>query len=46
MLGSRSEKALGENFDLREFHDVVLGAGSLPLTILETRVNEWIQSQE
>ncbi len=44
-LRTISEETLGENFDLREFHDVVLGAGSLPLTILETRINEWIQSQ-
>lgn len=45
-LRTMSEKALGEKFDLREFHDEVLGAGSLPLTILETRIIEWIQSQE
>ena len=45
-LRDKSEKALGDRFDLREFHDCILGAGSLPLTILETRINDWIDSQE
>jgi len=37
-----AEQALGEAFDIREFHDIVLGAGALPLPLLETRVNRWI----
>ena len=45
-LRAKSEKALGKHFDLREFHDVILGAGSLPLTILEARINQWIDSQK
>jgi uncharacterized protein (DUF885 family) len=38
-----AEQALGANFDIREFHDVVLGAGALPLPLLEARVDRWIR---
>ena len=41
-LRARAEKALGSRFDLRQFHDVVLGAGSLPLPLLDARVQAWI----
>jgi uncharacterized protein (DUF885 family) len=44
-LRARAERRLGPRFDLRAFHDVVLGAGSIPLTILEKRVDYWINSQ-
>ncbi len=37
-----AELALGEQFDIREFHDIVLGAGALPLPLLEERVDRWI----
>ena len=43
-LRRRSEKALGEKFDLRDFNDVVLQSGALPLNILEDRVNEWLKA--
>ncbi len=43
-LRGRAEKALGSQFDLREFHDVLLGNGALPLTMLETEVDRWIAS--
>jgi uncharacterized protein (DUF885 family) len=45
-LRQRAESRLGQSFDLRAFHDVVLGAGSIPLTILEKRVDYWINSQQ
>lgn len=44
-LRARAEKTLAKNFDVRKFHDKVLENGALPLSILETIVNEWIDSQ-
>jgi uncharacterized protein (DUF885 family) len=41
-LRDKAEKALGSKFDLREFHDEVLGAGSIPLDVLEQRIDRWI----
>jgi uncharacterized protein (DUF885 family) len=38
------EKALGDKFDLRKFHDVVLKNGSMPLNILERVVDAYIAS--
>lgn len=44
-LRAEAEKTLGDNFDIRAFHDVVLDAGPVPLAVLEQRVNAWIAAQ-
>jgi uncharacterized protein (DUF885 family) len=45
-LRSRAEQELGERYDLRAFHDLVLDGGALPLDILEERVGGWIAGRE
>ncbi len=44
-LRDRAQKALGPNFDIRAFHDEILGAGALPLGILEKRIDDWIRGE-
>src|SRR6185295_5519459 len=41
-LRERAKKALGPKFDLKNFHDEVLGAGALPLDVLSDRIDRWI----
>ncbi len=41
-LRRRAESALGDRFDIRKFHDIVLGEGTLPLSLLEAKVDRWI----
>ena len=42
-LRQNAEIALGEEFDVREFHDELLGGGALPLDILQQRMDAWLQ---
>lgn len=41
-LRARAEDALGDAYDIRDFHDVVLGNGAVPLSVLEENVDAWI----
>ncbi len=43
-LRAKAERELGAAFDVRAFHDTVLGAGAIPLDVLSTRVDAWIGS--
>ncbi|WCL52666.1 DUF885 domain-containing protein [Gimibacter soli] len=45
-LRARAEKELGQKFDIRAFHDRVLSAGGVPLTILDARIDSWIKVQK
>jgi uncharacterized protein (DUF885 family) len=44
-LRARAKQALGAKYDDRDFHDTVLLAGSMPLDLLEKRVDDWIARQ-
>jgi len=41
-LRTRAEERLGEDFDVRAFHDALLAGGALPLQVLETRMERWL----
>ena len=45
-LRAKAEKELGADFDIRSFHDTVIGQGSLPIAVLEEVINDWITQQQ
>jgi uncharacterized protein (DUF885 family) len=44
-LHAKAESNLGASFDIKAFHDIVLGNGSLPLSVLDNVVSAWITSR-
>lgn len=44
-LRRKCERALGDDFDIRAFHDELLGGGAVPLEVLEIRMNRWLADQ-
>ena len=45
-IRAKAEAELGDDFDIKGFHDTVLGGGGLPMNLLEKRVDQWIESQK
>ena len=44
-LRQKAEALLGDGFDIRAFHDHLLGAGAIPLDALEARMDAWLQQE-
>ena len=44
-LRDRAKNEMGEKFDLKQFHSIVLDQGIVPLFILEDLIDEWIKSK-
>ena len=44
-LRKRAEEQLGDKFDIRDFHAEVLGTGSLPMPVLEAKIDRWIAAK-
>ena len=45
-IRAKAERELGAKFDIRAFHDQLLGSGALPMDILEARMDDWISAQK
>jgi uncharacterized protein (DUF885 family) len=45
-LRTQAETALGDRFDLRQFHNAILANGSVPIAVLEELIDEWISKQQ
>ena len=42
----KAKKSLGDKFDIRQFHEVLLSNGSVPFDVLKELVNRWIKSKQ
>lgn len=45
-MRARAEQALGDRFDIRGFHDLILAQGQLPMTLLDAKVDAWIAARK
>ena len=45
-LRAKAQTALGDRFDIRRFHNALLDDGAMPLTLLESRIDEWIETEK
>jgi uncharacterized protein (DUF885 family) len=45
-LRARAKAALGDNFDIREFHNQILETGCIPLALLENKIDKWIETKK
>jgi uncharacterized protein (DUF885 family) len=45
-LRAEAQKQLGEQFDIRQFHDTILATGAVPLDVLESTVRQWVASKQ
>jgi len=45
-LRKKAEVELGNKFDIKAFHDTILGGGALPLSMLDRKVSSWIELQK
>ncbi len=45
-LRQKAKEALGDSFDIREYHNIVLESGCVPLTVLEGKIEKWIASKK
>jgi uncharacterized protein (DUF885 family) len=45
-LRARAKAALGDRFDIRDFHEQVLSTGALPMSVLEKKLDDWIAAQK
>jgi uncharacterized protein (DUF885 family) len=44
-LRDKAQRALGNDFDIRRFHDTVIGNGSVPIAVLDELIDEWIENE-